>query len=91
MRTPGSLPQAQPCQVGSYRLSKDGSGGDGDKLNAEGGLLLPFEEIQGIFQGIHPSSPPTKGGPLPSSYHSSTQRRHNVARREKSSIHILAL
>jgi hypothetical protein len=39
--------------------------GDGSTFNAEDGLLLPFEEIQGIFHGIHPSSPPIKGGPLP--------------------------
>jgi hypothetical protein len=42
-----------------------GSSGIGDKFNVEGGLLLSFEEIKGIFQGIHPSSPPIKGGPLP--------------------------
>ena len=26
-RTLGGLPRAQPCQIGSYRLSKDGSQG----------------------------------------------------------------
>jgi len=38
----------------------------------DGGLLLPYEGIQGIFQGIHPSSPPIKGGPLPL-IHNNTQ------------------
>jgi len=37
----------------------------GGTFNVEkGGLLLPFEGIQGIFQGIHPSSPPIKEGSL---------------------------
>jgi hypothetical protein len=54
----------QTSRAASHRLSLVGSGGDGGKLNAKGGLLLPFEGIQGIFQGIHPSSPPIKGGSL---------------------------
>jgi hypothetical protein len=47
-----------------------GSSGIGGKFNVEGGLLLPFEEIQ----GIHPSSPPIKGGPL-SPHFDNTQRQ----------------
>jgi len=63
---------------GSYCLSKDGSVGDGGKINVEGGLLLPFEEIQRVFQGIHPSSPPIKGGPLLSSYSSIINTRYTM-------------
>jgi hypothetical protein len=64
-RTSGGSPRAQPSLGGSYRLSLVSSNGFGGTFNAKGGLLLPYEEIQGIFQGIHPSSPPIKGGPLP--------------------------
>ena len=65
-QTPSGSVQAQTSRATSQHLSLVGLGGDGGKLNAKGGLLLPFEGILGIFQGIHPSSPPIKGGPLPS-------------------------
>jgi hypothetical protein len=58
------------------------SSGIGGKFNDEGGLLLPFEEIQGIFQIIHPFSPPIKGGPLPP--HSNTTHKITRASQSKS-------
>jgi len=53
----------------------------GGTFNTEkGGLLLPFEGIQGIFQGIHASSPPIKGGPLPPHSNNTQERKSTKAR-----------
>jgi hypothetical protein len=42
---PGGSPWVQPCQGSELWARQVGPSGNGGNINAEGGLLLPFEGI----------------------------------------------
>jgi hypothetical protein len=67
--------------------------GDGGNLNAQNVSLELSMWGSSIFHGHSLLSTYKRRGPLliPFIKEDTTQERHNVARREKSSIHILAL